>query len=114
MRDPLWSAVVLARDVDACEALLGGLAVPRHRLHPGVLLLLGEALGGDPMTLDDELRLRVELITDSPADRVWKRIQPRRSSGDSGTARLLRMVREGTEERQRPSDRTDERRLRVS
>lgn len=56
-----WCAVVLAADVDACEGLLRGLAVPRKRLHGGVLVAIDEPLNGQPITLSDELALRVEL-----------------------------------------------------
>jgi hypothetical protein len=56
-----WGAVVLAADVDAFEGLLRGLAVPRRRLHGGVLVAIDEPLKGPPITLTDELALRVEL-----------------------------------------------------
>ena len=56
-----WCAVVLAADVDGCEGFLRGLAVPRHRLHGGVLAAIEEPLKGPAITLTDELALRVEL-----------------------------------------------------
>lgn len=57
----VWAAVVVAADVDACEGLLRGLAVPRHRLHGGVLAAIDEDPDGPPLQLSDELALRLEL-----------------------------------------------------
>jgi hypothetical protein len=71
--DPLWASVFLARDLAACRALLLGMPTPRHRLHPGALVVLGEPLGGDPIAMDDTLALRCELSMESPTDRVWRR-----------------------------------------
>jgi hypothetical protein len=74
LSDPLWAALVLARDRDAWAALALGLDVPRNRLSPGVLAVLDEPLDGPPIRLDDKLVLRVELaFAPSPTDRVWKR-----------------------------------------
>ena len=61
MSRTFWAAVVLAADVDACEGLLRGLAVPRHRLHGGVIAALEEDLDGPAIVLSDELALRLEL-----------------------------------------------------
>jgi hypothetical protein len=69
----LWAGMFLARDPDAWKALMLGLEVPRHRLHPGALAILDEPLDGPPMRLDDELALRCELTTASPTDTVWAR-----------------------------------------
>ena len=52
-----WCAVVLTADVDACEGLLRGLPVPRHRLHGGALAAIDEP----PIVVDDEIALRLEL-----------------------------------------------------
>jgi hypothetical protein len=57
-----WAAVVLACDVLGCEALLRGLAVPRYRLHGGVLTAIDEdPFDGPAIVLSDELALRIEL-----------------------------------------------------
>ena len=56
-----WAAIVLAGDVVASEALLRGLPVPRGRLHGGVLVALDEQLDGDPIVLDEEIALRLDL-----------------------------------------------------
>jgi hypothetical protein len=69
----LWAAVFLARDLTACRALLLGVDVPRHRLHPGALALLDEPADGPPIQLTGELALRCELSTQSPTDQGWKR-----------------------------------------
>lgn len=69
----LFAAVLLARDLGACKTLILGYPVPRHRLMPGVLALIGEAQTGAPLTLDDDLVLRAELATPSPTDRSWRR-----------------------------------------
>lgn len=69
--DRLYAAVILARDIKACEALLQQIPVPRHRLMPGVLLLLGEPQNGPPLRLDDDLAIRVDLTGPSPRDRNW-------------------------------------------
>ena len=56
-----WAAMMLASDVNAYEALISGLAVPRARLEPGVLEILGEPLVGPDVELTAELALRVEV-----------------------------------------------------
>jgi hypothetical protein len=56
-----WAAIQLGADVDAVEALLRGLSVPRCRLNAAVLAAIGEGAEGGPIVLDDELALRVEL-----------------------------------------------------
>lgn len=73
MSDQLWACVFLARDIDACRALLLGMPTPRHRLHPGALVTIDEPLGGEPIVMDDALALRCELAMESPTDRVWRR-----------------------------------------
>ena len=69
----LFSAVLLARDLGACKTLMLGFPVPRHRLMPGVLALIGEPRKGPPLILDDALVLRVELAAPSSTDLLWKR-----------------------------------------
>ena len=39
-RKRLYAAMLLAKDLDACEALLRGEAVPEHKLRPEALHLL--------------------------------------------------------------------------
>lgn len=56
-----WAAMMLSGDPGAMEALLAGLAVPRHRLNPAALEAVGEPATGPDVTLDDALALRLEV-----------------------------------------------------
>jgi hypothetical protein len=51
----------LASNVNAYEALVRGLPVARDRLDGEVLTAIGEPLEGEPLELDEELALRVEV-----------------------------------------------------
>jgi hypothetical protein len=71
--DVLWASVFLARDVDACRALLLGVPVPRRRLHPGAMVTIDELLEGEPLVMEEALALRCALAMESPTDRIWRR-----------------------------------------
>ena len=58
-------------DLAAYQALLAGLPVPRSRLRGDVLRALGEPTEGAPVTLDDELALRVE-VNQPGRDEPWE------------------------------------------
>jgi hypothetical protein len=51
----------LAPNLSVYEALLRGLPVARARLDSAVLTAIGEPLEGEPLELDEELALRVEV-----------------------------------------------------
>jgi hypothetical protein len=68
----LFAAVLLARDVNACDALLRGYPVPRHRLMPGVLTLIGFWHSGKPVILTEDIVRRVDLASPSPTDKRWR------------------------------------------
>jgi hypothetical protein len=80
VRDP-WAAAVLAGrgDLEAYEALVRGVAVPRHRLNAETLDAIGEAPDGPDVALDDELalRLRVALPVPAAADKTGELVQLR-------------------------------------
>jgi AAA domain len=57
----------LASNVNVYEALLRGLPVARERLDGEVLTAIGEPLEGEPLELDEELALRVE-VAPRPAE----------------------------------------------
>jgi AAA domain len=57
----------LASNVNVYEALLRGLPVARERLDAEVLTAIGEPLEGEPLELDEELALRIE-VAPRPAE----------------------------------------------
>jgi hypothetical protein len=72
--DRLWASMMLAADVAAWEGLARGLPVPRDRLSRRVLLALDEEPEGEPVVMDDELALRIELAQTVFAPLVhWRR-----------------------------------------
>jgi AAA domain-containing protein len=81
-----WAAITLAADVDAAEGLIVGQPVPRDRLAADVLERLGEMASGPPITLDDDLALRVELGRTSS-------LRPETDEMFSGGPRLAELTR---------------------
>lgn len=69
MSSPTWAAIHLARDLDACDALMRGIAVPRERLNAEVLRRIGEPITGPDVELTKELVLRLEVHRNGPKPR---------------------------------------------
>jgi KaiC/GvpD/RAD55 family RecA-like ATPase len=63
-----YAAFVLGGSLTAVEALAKGVPVPREQLNAELLERLGEPLEGEPLTLSDELALRVVLAPPAGSD----------------------------------------------